>query len=195
MKNLSWSKDRLNEINKLWMKKSKILIVIFVILYFISLIDEFFGVFDGLAKCIGNLIPMIDGLSYSRINLQHLSAKYFSLIALAIPIFVVWVLWEDDVITRCSYGFSRMRQNTMRVIFSVYFLGVPILIFSVYLVLFAPFGYSEVPGNFGQTVFYLMLNSKFGLLAFGCFFGICLGWALLFLCWFISFPFMILFKK
>lgn len=192
---LPYSISRVNEINDLWMRKTKILLVLLFISFFFVVLDDQVGILNGLVDFVGGHVPMIRGLVPSGVRAGYLAARYFSLMAILLPLYIIWVLVEDDVVCRCGYGWSRMKGGVTRVLGFVYFIGLPLMIFVIYLALSAPFGYPNNPGNFGQTIFYWMLNSEVGLLVLGGFFGMCFGWVLLFVCWSILLPVVLLLRR
>ncbi len=189
------TKTQTRVMNKLWMRKTLIYYIFILFLYLIALLNVRTAWLNEYTEIVARFVPMIKGLASTDAKIWNLAAKYFSLIAISLPFFVVWVVWDDDVIARCSYGWSRMRGGPFQVISFVYFIGLPVLLFVIYLAIMAPFGYSDKPGNFGQTIFFLLLNSEIGLALLGSVFGICFGQLLIFIFWIVSFPFALLLKK
>jgi hypothetical protein len=182
------------KLNCIWMRKIKKLYVVLVFLFFASYVDTWSFLndfFEGVAR----FVPMIKGLLLSDVYEWRHAARYFSLVAVILPVFVLWVVWEDDVVARCRYREGHEKVAWVKNLALVYFVGLPILISIVYLVICAPFGYAEKPGNFGQTIFYLLLHSEAGLLFVGSFFAVCFAQLLVFLSWLICFPFACLFKS
>lgn len=195
LKMISNFEAQTKELNKLWMRKTFIFYIFLLFVFLVLLLDVEVFWLNSYVEIVASFVPMVKGLMASNVKNWNLAAKYFSLMAICLPIFVIWVIWKDDVVARCSHGWSRMRAGPFQVLGFVYFVGLPSLCFVIYLVFVAPFGYSDKPGNFGQTIFFLMLNSEVGLALLGSVFGVCFGQLLIFVCWIISFPFALLFKK
>ena len=153
------------------MKKTFIFYVFLLILFSILFLDILNFWLESYVEIVARFVPMVKGLMASNLKTWNLAAKYFSLMGAFLPFFLIWIVWEDDVVARCRYGWSRMRAGPLQTLGFVYFVGLPSIFFVVYLVFMAPFGYSDKPGNFGQTIFYILLNSEIGLALLGSFVG------------------------
>lgn len=177
---------KISEANKKWGRKFLVTWGVFVVVFIFC---DFFGEsLESIGNIMSNNIPMINKLIKKETLLGRLSANYFSIISLLIPFFSLWVVCEDDVLSRCRYGNSRLGRGQIETFVIIYILGLPVLISLIYMAYAAPFDFPEVPTNFGQRVFHLMLNFKVGLLVLGSLAGVIVSQIFIAILWIIWLP-------
>lgn len=125
---------------------------------------------NALTHIVAAYIPSISKLLNKGTLNSLCAANYFSLVALLLPAMTLLLIWKEDILLRTRFGaeqLARHGRGPIERIFLVYVLGVPSIIFILYVFYAAPFSLPERPHLFGQHVINFMLNSKFGLLIFG----------------------------
>ncbi|WCM91478.1 hypothetical protein M5C99_13820 [Acidovorax sp. NCPPB 2350] len=168
-----------------------IFLMLYVVCAFLEGSDLIGKVFD----FFSSHIPMIKGARDSGILLGVRVSNYFSVLAMLAPFFWAWIVLQDDVVVRFTYGYSRIKRSRWEILFLHYVLGIPLLTLFVLMALAAPFGYVVAPGSFGQTIFYWMLNTNAGLLLIGSLAGVLFVQILVILFWLVAFPLVVLFRR
>lgn len=184
---------QISKANNEWMRKFWIIWFVFIASFFFCLFFENTSI--GIANWTGNYVPMIDGLIKSPTLIGLLPASYFSLLVFLVPTSSVWIFLGEDVLARSNYGNIMLNRGPIETFFWIYIIGVPFGLAVVYFSYAAPFNFSERSTGFGQNFFYLMLNAKLGLLAFGSVAGLCVSQIIVILLLRLWFPISYLFFK
>lgn len=141
-----------------------------------------------ISNWVANYIPTIDKLIKQPTAIARLPANYFSVLICLIPFLALWMVWGEDVLSRCRHGNQRLVRGRVETFVLVYIFFVPALMLIIYMAYVAPFDFPDHPISFGQRAFHLMLNAQVGLLVLGSFAGVIVSQMVVFLLWLFWLP-------
>lgn len=125
-----------------------------------------------IATWAAKYMPSIEKLLQPGMALENLAGKYFGVLALCMPLFVIAIIWREDIRTRFMSTSTKPGKSIVKNFAFVYFLGIPALAFILAIFYFAPFDMPAEPRLAGQHALYFMIATYPGLLLFGSVLGI-----------------------
>jgi hypothetical protein len=128
-------------------------------------------IFDDAAHSISmwtaKFIPSVAKLNVPGAALNGLAGKYFGVVALFLPLILIFYVWKESITFRFKVGLIRTGRGFVEALVMIYFLGIPLFAFFFFIFYAAPFDMPVQPRLSGQHVLYLMLNTYPGLFIFG----------------------------
>lgn len=112
-------------------------------------------------------VPSVAKLTQDPTAIGNLPGTYFGVLAVLMPVFVIWLAWGEDPRMRWRYGKMQSGRGPVEFLLMLYLLGIPFCIFFLYVMYAAPIEMPAQPRLWGQHLVYLMLNTYLGLLVFG----------------------------
>lgn len=125
-----------------------------------------------IASWTANYIPSIEKLLQPGMALNNLAGKYFGVLATFLPIFVIAIIWREDIRVRILSTSRKPGNSCLNNLVFVYFLGFPALVFILAVFYAAPFDMPTEPRLAGQYALHFMTSTYPGLLLFGSVIGI-----------------------
>jgi hypothetical protein len=116
-------------------------------------------------------VPSVAKLLHPDMALERLAGKYFGVIALFLPVFVTVLVWREDIRTRFLSTSTKPGKSIAKNLIFVYFAGIPVLLFILAVLYFAPFDMPTHPRLAGQYALHFMIATYPGLLLFGSVLG------------------------
>lgn len=120
-----------------------------------------------IARWSATYVPSIAKLIHSPTTLGDLPARFFGMLAVLMPAFVVWLAWGEDPRMRWRYGAKVSGRGRTEFLLMLYLLGVPFSIFFIFMMYASPIEMPATPRLWGQHIVHLMLNTSIGLLVLG----------------------------
>ena len=125
-----------------------------------------------IATWTAQYVPSIEKLLKPGMALEMLAGKYFGVLALVMPVFVLVLIWREDIRLRFLATSTKPGNSVVKNFFFVFFLGVPFLLLILAIFYFAPFDMPSEPRLAGQHVLHFMIATYPGLLLLGSVLGI-----------------------
>jgi hypothetical protein len=153
------------KMTKAFDRKFFLVLIGFSIVYALCIL--FGSLTNDLAEVVAKYIPSLDVIKERSKSLDGLAFRYFGVGYALVPLFVVTLLWGENVAHRFSVHSPQTGRSRMELYFTIYVLGIPALLFFIFLALFAPFTVSSQSKLFGAQVLNVMMESAIGLYIFG----------------------------
>ena len=181
------------KMTKAFDRKFFFLLVGFSVIFFMCMLFD--SLSNDLATMLAKHIPALDVIKERSKSIEGLAFRYFGISYAFVPIFVVMLLWGENVAHRFSVHSSQTGRSRLELYFLIYVLGIPALLFCIFLAIFAPFTVSSQSKLFGAQVLNVMMESVIGLYVFGTLALGCLTIALVLLVFYMWLPFSSLINK
>ena len=156
---------RLAALNQKLLRKLWWCWVVAIALFFLSLLFNDFAF--AIATWTAEYIPSIEKLLQPGMALEKLAGKYFGVLVCFLPIFVLAIVWREDIRIRFLSTAKKPGKSILKNFIGVYFLFIPLVIFFLAVFYAAPFDMPTVPRLAGQHVLHFMIATYPGLLLFG----------------------------
>lgn len=153
------------KMTKAFDRKFLLVLVGFSIVYFLCIVFD--SLANDLAEVLAKHIPALNVIKERSKSIDGLAFRYFGVGYALVPAFVVMLLWGENVAHRFNVHSSQAGRSRLEVYFLIYVLGIPALLFCIFLAAFAPFAVSPQSKLFGAQVLNLMMGSAVGLYFFG----------------------------
>jgi hypothetical protein len=125
-----------------------------------------------IATWTAHYVPSVEKLLQPGMALDKLAGKYFGVFVLFLPLFVIALIWREDIRIRFLSTSMKPGKSIVKNFGFVFFLGIPFLFFILAVFYFAPFDMPTEPRLAGQHALHFMIATYPGLLLFGSVLGI-----------------------
>lgn len=182
-----------HKMTKAFDRKFFFLLIGFSFIYFLCILFD--SLANDLAAMLAKYIPALEVIKERSKSIDGLAFRYFGIGYAFVPVFVAMLLWGENVAHRFNVHSSQTGRSRLELYFLIYVLGLPALLFCIFLAIFAPFTVSSQSKLFGAQVLNLMMESAVGLYIFGTLALGCLTMAFVLLVFYMWLPFSSLINK
>ncbi len=158
-------RSRMTLANKKMVQKFWAIWLAIIVAFFFCLI--FKETATAIAHWSAAYVPSVAKLMQDPTAIGNLPGIYFGVLAVLMPVFVIWLVLGEDPRMRWRYGRMQSGRGETEFLLMLYLLGIPFCIFFLYVMYAAPIEMPAQPRLWGHHLVHLMLNTHLGLLAFG----------------------------
>lgn len=158
-------RSRMTLANKKMVQKFWAVWLAIIVVFFFCLV--FKQTATAIAHWSATYVPSVAKLMQDPTAIGNLPGNYFGVLAVLMPVFVIWLVWGEDPRMRWRYGKMQSGRAPTEFLLVAYLLGLPFGFFFLYMMYAAPMEMPAQPHLWGQHLVHLMLNTHLGLLAFG----------------------------